>query len=126
MAAAFLVFLGGGIGSLMRYGAGLLALRVAGDAWPYGTLAVNIVGSLLIGLCFHFLPAVTAGGASSRLLLMTGVLGGFTTFSAFSLDAALLVVRDEISAAFAYVVASVVLSLAAVALGLKLGKAVLG
>jgi len=100
---ALLVFVGGGLGALLRY---LVALAIEG---PLATLAVNVAGSFLIGL----LVAVPAGNV--RLFLAVGLLGGFTTFSAFSLDALRLWQRGEPVLAAAYVLASVLLSLAAVA-----------
>ena len=100
---ALLVFVGGGLGALLRY---LVSLAIEG---PLATLAVNVAGSFLIGL----MVAVPAGNL--RLLLAVGLLGGFTTFSAFSLDALRLWQRGEPWLASAYVVGSVLLSLAAVA-----------
>lgn len=119
MRAALLVFLGGGLGSVLRYGVGLLAAR-AGAA-PLGTLAVNLVGCFAIGWLARVLPDPLGGGAEARLLLMTGLLGGFTTFSAFSLDAAGLALKGDGALAFGYVAASVAGSLAAVAAGFWLG-----
>jgi CrcB protein len=106
-AAFALVMLGGAIGSALRYGAGLLSVAWFGAAYPWGTLAVNIAGSALIGISAG---AGVEGGA--RLLLVTGLLGGFTTFSAFSLETAGLWERSPWLAA-AYVAASVGLGLAA-------------
>jgi CrcB protein len=117
---ALLVFLGAGLGGVLRHGVNLAALRLLGPGFPWGTLAVNIVGSLLMGL----LAALLAGRATeARLLLMTGVLGGFTTFSAFSLDAWVLWERGDVGLAAGYVLASVLLSLAALGFGLVLGRA---
>ncbi len=123
-----LVFMGGGLGSVLRYLAGVQAARSFGaftplDGFPWGTLAVNIVGCAVIGLLYRVLPVPTEGPADARLLLMTGVLGGFTTFSAFSLEAAQLWQRGDATAAAAYVAASVGLCLIGVALGLWIGKA---
>ena len=115
-----LVFLGGGLGAVLRYGVNLNAARFLGANFPWGTLAVNVLGSLAMGL----LAGVFAARAqdewhqSARLFLMTGILGGFTTFSAFSLDALALWERGETAAATAYVLGSVVLSIAGFALGL--------
>lgn len=113
------MFFGAGIGGLLRHGAGLVALRLIGPGYPYGTLAVNVVGSLVMGILAVLLPS----RAEARLFLMTGVLGGFTTFSAFSLDVVALWERGEAGAAAAYAGASVVLSVAALAAGLWLGRA---
>lgn len=121
MISAFYVFLGGGIGSVLRWLTGLGAARVMGTEFPYGTLAVNLLGCLAMGILARVLMAPEAGGGEARLLLMTGLLGGYTTFSAFALDAAGLWMREAGLAAFAYVGASVIGCLAAVAVGLWLG-----
>jgi CrcB protein len=94
--------------------------RLCGTAFPWGTLTVNVAGSLAMGALAGWLAARADAGWSQplRLFLMTGILGGFTTFSAFSLDAALLWERGDMLAGAAYVVGSVMLSLAAVAIGL--------
>ncbi len=123
MTSVLLVFLGGGLGSALRYGAGLAAVQLFGAAFPWGTLIVNVSGCFIMGLLARSLPLAEAGIADYRLLLMTGLLGGFTTFSAFSLDAAQLWMRHETGAALGYIAASVIASLAGVALGLWLGKA---
>jgi fluoride exporter len=129
VSAVVLVFLGGGIGSVLRYLAGVQAAKSLGafttaGGWPWGTFAVNVLGCVAIGLCFRLLPLPADGAANARLLLMTGVLGGFTTFSAFSLDAAQLMMRGDARAAALYVLASVACCLAGVALGLALGRGI--
>jgi len=117
-----LVFLGGGLGSAARYGLNrAAALAFAG--YPAGTLAVNVVGSVLMGLAAGWFARRGAEGAGLRLFLTTGVLGGFTTFSAFSLDAAVLWQRGDHAGAAVYVVASVGLSLLGVLAGLWLMRA---
>ena len=122
MIPVLLVALGGALGSVARYGVTLLTLRAFGPAFPWGTLAVNVVGGLVMGLIAALIT--TRGGSNDlRLFLMTGVLGGFTTFSAFSLDAVALWERGEVGLAGGYVVASVLLSIAALGLGLTLGRA---
>ena len=103
-----LVFVGGGLGAVLRY---LATLLIAG---PIATLAVNVAGSFAIGLLAATLPP---DASQLRLLFMTGLLGGFTTFSAFSLDALGLWQRGQSGQAAAYVAASVVLSLAAAVAG---------
>ena len=122
MSAALLVFLGAGLGGVLRHGVNLAAARVLGAGLPWGTLAVNVVGSFLMGLIAGWLALRAGEGWSQpvRLFLATGILGGFTTFSAFSLDAALLWERGQGGMAAAYVAGSVVLSLAALAAGLFL------
>ncbi len=128
MIATFLVFLGGGIGAAARHGVNLLAARVLATEFPWGTLAVNVIGSFLIGaLAAWFAFRGDTGVIWSqpmRLFLTTGILGGFTTFSAFSLDFAVLFERGEVALGFAYVLASVILSLGAIFLGLLLVRAV--
>ena len=120
MQATLLVFLGAGIGGVLRHGVNLGCARLCGTAFPWGTLTVNVVGSLVMGLLAGWLAfrAEVAWSQSLRLFLMTGILGGFTTFSAFSLDAALLWERGDVATAAAYVIGSVVLSIGALAIGL--------
>lgn len=110
---ALYVFLGGGLGAVLRYLAGLAV------ASPWGTLFVNVTGSLAIGLAIGWLSAASA---DTRLFLVTGVLGGYTTFSAFSLDALTLWQRGEPWMAALYVAGSLALSLAAVAGGFLLSR----
>lgn len=112
-----LVTLGGGLGAAMRYGFSLLPLWSAG--FPYATLAINIIGSFLIGLCARWLPVEQE---SLRLFLMTGILGGFTTFSAFSLEALRLWVDGNRMEAGLYCLLSVGLCLVGVALGDWVGR----
>lgn len=114
-----LVFLGGGLGSMARYGVGTLYGRAGLTAWPYGTLTVNVVGGFLMGLLAAGLAL--RGGADAerwRVLFAVGVLGGFTTFSAFSLEAALMMERRAFAQAGAYVAISVVLSIVALFAGM--------
>lgn len=116
-----IVFLGGGLGSALRLGVNQLAVRLFGINFPFGTLTVNIVGSLLIGLIAgYFAHMSEASSQEWRLFLTTGILGGFTTFSAFSLDVALLWERSEFGLAVFYVLASVGISLVAMFAGLAL------
>lgn len=121
MLALFLVVVGGGIGAGMRHGMNLGVARMLGADFPWSTFAINIVGSLLIGIAAAwFAFRNDAASQSLRLFLTTGILGGFTTFSAFSLDFALMFERGETMAAVSYVVGSVGLSLAAIFAGLWL------
>lgn len=126
MFATALVFLGGGIGSVLRHGMNILCARLFGLNFPWGTFAVNLIGSFLIGLLAAFF-AFRAGAAwtqHSRLFLITGVLGGFTTFSSFSLDFAMLFERGATASAVMYVLGSVGISLAAIFFGLYVGRAI--
>ena len=120
MTKLLLVFLGSGIGGAARYGVNVWSLKAFGPGFPAGTLIVNVVGGLAIGLIAGWLAfrASAAWSQDLRLFLTTGILGGFTTFSAFSLDAVTLIERGDYGAAALYVVLSVVLSIAAVAVGL--------
>ncbi|WP_212523661.1 fluoride efflux transporter CrcB [Actibacterium sp. MT2.3-13A] len=110
------VALGGALGAMGRYLTGVAAVRVMGHGFPWGTLAVNIVGSFLMGVLVVVLAR--KGGTHLSPLLATGLLGGFTTFSTFSLDALTIYERGQVALAAGYVAASVILSLAAIALGL--------
>lgn len=110
------VALGGALGSVLRALTIQAGVRLFGPGFPVGTLFVNVAGGFAIGLLAVLL--VERGGGRHAPLLMTGVLGGFTTFSAFSLDTLRLIEAGRIGAAAAYVAASVALSIAACALGL--------
>lgn len=117
---ALVVFLGAGLGGVLRHSVNLGAARLFGFGFPFGTLTINILGSLAMGLLVGGFARLGDPGQTWRLFLTTGLLGGFTTFSAFSLDAATLFVRGAPGTAALYVLASVILSLAALALGLWL------
>lgn len=120
IATLFQVALGGAIGAAGRYLTGLAALRLLGPGFPWGTLTVNVVGSFVMGVLVVTLAHLGANRFAP--LLMTGILGGFTTFSAFSLDALTLWERGETLTAALYVGASVGLSLAAIIAGLALAR----
>lgn len=113
-----IVFLGAGIGGALRHGVNVASLRLFGGGFPVGTLAVNVIGCLIMGLVAGYFAFKGEASQAWRLFLTTGVLGGFTTFSAFSLDAALLYERGAVGQALLYVLGSVLLSLAGIALGL--------
>ena len=115
-----IVFAGAGIGGSLRHGVNVAAARMFGLGFPYGTLIVNLLGSLVMGLLAGYFLARTGVPQHVRLFLTTGILGGFTTFSAFSLDAALLIERHAYWTAFACAAGSVVLSIAALFAGLSL------
>jgi CrcB protein len=116
------VALGGALGAVLRYLAGAWALRAFGPGFPWGTLFVNVAGSLLIGA---LAVALADKGARSAPFLIAGVLGGFTTFSAFSLETLALIEAGRAPLAALYVAASVLLSLLAVAAGALLSRAIL-
>jgi CrcB protein len=115
-----IVFLGGGIGAALRHGVNLIAARLAGTAFPYGTMTVNVIGSLVMGLLAAYFAFRGDASQHWRLFLTTGILGGFTTFSAFSLDVALLYERGELGLAALYVAVSVAASIAALFAGFAL------
>ena len=115
-----IVFLGAGIGGALRHGANVAAARLFGYGFPLGTLIVNVGGSFAMGLLAGYFAYRTGISQHMKLFLTTGILGGFTTFSAFSLDTALLVERHAYTQAAAYVLGSVLLSLIGVFAGLML------
>jgi CrcB protein len=123
-----LVGFGGAIGSMARYGVGLAAVRVApGASWPWATLTVNIVGGLLMGLLVGWMAQrAGAGHENIRVLAGVGVLGGFTTFSAFSLETALMIERRQFGLAAGYVAVSVVVAIAALMVGLMVARRAFG
>lgn len=128
MTRLLIVAAGGALGAVARYGAGVWAQRLfPGAQWPWATLTVNVSGGLLMGLLAGWLAF--RGGAHSeslRLFAAVGVLGGFTTFSAFSLEAALMIERRQLAMAGGYVAASVVLSIAALFIGLMVARRAFG
>ena len=113
-----IVALGGAIGASGRYLSGVWIGRIMGPGFPWGTVFVNIVGSLAMGLLIGWLAKRAQPAETVHLLLATGLLGGFTTFSAFSLDAVTLWQRGDMMAAFGYVSVSVFVSIAALFAGL--------
>ncbi len=120
-----LVAVGGATGAMARYALGVQALRLWGPGWPFGTFLANLSGGLLMGVLAGYLAH--RGGADQerlRVLLGVGLLGGFTTFSAFSLETALMIERRTYGQAFTYAVASVLLSVLALFVGLLLARKV--
>ena len=128
MTRFLLVAIGGAIGSVARYGLGVAAGRWAPNAgWPVGTFAANVIGGLLMGLLVGWLAF--RGGAQQeavRLFAAVGVLGGFTTFSSYSLEAAQMIERRQIGLAAAYVIRSVVLAIGALFVGLMIARRAFG
>ena len=120
------VFIGGGIGSALRHGVNRLSFALVGPAFPAGTLFVNVSGCLTMGLLAGwFVFSDERASQSLKLFLLTGILGGFTTFSAFSLDTSVLFERGDMTTAAVYVIASVVMSIAAVFVGLAVTRGLL-
>lgn len=115
-----IVFIGAGIGGALRHGVNVGAAKLFGFGFPYGTLIVNVVGSFAMGLLAGFFAYRAGIPQHVRLFLTTGILGGFTTFSSFSLDAALLVERHSFGLAAGYVVGSIAAGLSALFFGLAL------
>jgi CrcB protein len=115
-----LVFFGGGLGATLRHLINLLCARSLGSGFPWSTFIINITGSTVMGLIAGYLAFKGEAAQPWRLFLMTGILGGYTTFSAYSLDAALLYERGELWLAALYVVGSVLLSIAGLFAGLAL------
>jgi len=115
-----LVFIGGGLGSSLRHTINVICPRLLGTAFPYHTFIINITGSIVMGLIAGYLAFKGDATQPWRLFLMTGILGGYTTFSAFSLDAALLYERGALGLSLLYVLGSVVLSIAGLFAGLAL------
>ncbi|MEP9390357.1 fluoride efflux transporter CrcB [Mesorhizobium sp. KR9-304] len=120
----FLVAVGGAVGASLRHLVNLSSLRLVGPGFPWGTMAVNIVGSLAMGVFIELLARRFNASNELRLFVATGILGGFTTFSAFSLDFAVLWERGAALPALAYAIASVVGSIVALFLGLWLARSV--
>jgi CrcB protein len=114
------VFFGGGIGAALRHGVNLLAARWIGTGFPWATLFENVSGSFVMGLLGAYLAFKGDASQHWRLLLTTGILGGYTTFSAFSLDVALLYERGEVALAALYVIASVALAIGGLFAGFAL------
>jgi fluoride exporter len=115
-----LVFVGGGLGASLRHFINVTLARCMGTGFPWGTFIINITGSTVMGLIAGYLAFKGEASQPWRLFMMTGILGGYTTFSAYSLDAALLYERGELGFAALYVIGSVVLSIAGLFAGLAL------
>jgi CrcB protein len=115
-----LVFFGGGLGASLRHLINLTCARWIGTAFPWGTFIINITGSTVMGLIAGYLAFKGEASQPWRLFAMTGILGGYTTFSAFSLDTALLYERGELGLAALYVLGSVILAIAGLFAGLAI------
>lgn len=107
-----IVFLGGGLGAAVRHGINLGIARLLGTGFPYATLLINITGSVIMGLAAAYFAFKGDASQHWRLFLTTGILGGYTTFSTFSLDVATLYERGEVALAALYILLSVTVSIA--------------
>lgn len=119
-----LVTAGGALGAGLRHLTNIGAARLFGVNFPWGTLAVNVLGGFVMGVFIETLARRWGGSAELRLFVATGILGGYTTFSAFSLDVAVLYERGALAYAVAYVAASLVLSVGGLFLGLWLARSI--
>jgi CrcB protein len=117
------VFLGGGFGAALRHGINLAAVQLVGRSFPYGTMFINVTGSLVMGMIAEYFALKVHLPRTWLLFLTTGVLGGYTTFSTFSLETVLLYERGEIWAAGLYVLGSVILAISGLFAGLAIVRA---
>jgi CrcB protein len=122
MISLLLVMLGGAFGSGARYLTGIAALRAVGPGYPYGTLTVNVIGGFAMGVLVGLLARASVPGENWRLLFGVGLLGGFTTFSSFSLDAVNMIQRGDWGVAIGYALISVLGSVAALFAGLAIAR----
>jgi fluoride exporter len=122
MMSYLIVFLGGGLGAAARHGVNVLSVLYLGTRYPVGTFCINVLGSMLVGILAGGMALRINLPADLRLFLVTGIIGGFTTFSAFSLETGLLYQRGETVAAVSYATASVVCSVLAMFAGMSLAR----
>lgn len=125
MYSYLIVFLGAGIGGSLRHGTNLVTAKWFGTGFPFGTLSVNVLGSFVMGILAGWFAFKGEASQPWRLFLATGVLGGFTTFSSFSLDMVALWERNEIALLAIYAAASLVVSVAGLLVGLHGARGVL-
>ncbi|NTJ42347.1 fluoride efflux transporter CrcB [Agrobacterium larrymoorei] len=118
-----LVAIGGAIGSVARYLVGVFGTRLMGPNFPWATLTVNVVGAFLIGLTVELVARRFNASAEMRVFLVTGILGGFTTWSSFTLDAVVLFERGALGMSALYILSSLLVSFTAIFAGLALGRA---
>ena len=126
MSGILYVALGGALGASGRHLLGMGALKAFGPDYPYGTMIANILGGFLMGVLAGWLALKVSGGENLRLFLGVGLLGGFTTFSAFSLDAIMMYEKKAYGALLSYVGGSVILSIGALMIGLILARKIFG
>lgn len=126
MRALLLIFVGAGFGGVLRHAINLWCARALGGAFPWGIFVINISGSFVMGLVAGYFAFKAGPGWSQslRLFLTTGVLGGYTTFSTFSLDAVTMVERGDVLMAWLYVTGSVGLAIGGLFLGLSIMRAI--
>jgi CrcB protein len=117
---------GGAIGAMMRHGVNMSVVRLVGGTFPFGIMAVNILGCFAMGILVGIFAHIWSPPSDIKSFLTTGILGGFTTFSAFSLDAVTLWERGDTLAAMMYVCFSVMLSIAGLGLGMSLVRGIAG
>ena len=117
-----IVFLGGGLGAALRHGVNLTSARLIGTAFPYATLFENVTGSFVMGVLAAYFAFRGDASQHWRLFFTTGILGGYTTFSAFSLDAVLLPERGQWALSAIYVAGSILLSIGGLVVGLHMRK----
>jgi CrcB protein len=122
---SLLVFLGGGFGSVLRFLVGRLSLRLLGEAFPFGTLAINVTGSFAMGIVIGWFAFRGQADQNVRLFLTTGIIGGFTTYSTFALESALLWERGDMNGAILYLLGTVALGLVAIFGGLGISRVLL-
>jgi len=120
-----LAALGGAIGSALRFSTGAMMLRIMGTGWPWGTFTVNLLGSFLMGLVVGWFAHKGGASGNAQIFLATGVLGGFTTFSAFSLETARMIETRAYSQAAIYAGGSVILGVIMIFAGLFIMRKVL-
>ena len=116
------VGLAGGLGAILRYGLGRVMFQAGYIGFPYATMMVNVIGSFLIGYVMIALADKAGSATSLRTVVMSGFLGGFTTFSAFSLETVTMIERGDVSRALSYILITLVCCLSACAVGLAIGK----
>ena len=124
MPGVLYVALGGAIGASLRYGIGEAAFKVSGPGYQWGSFAANILGGFFMGLLIGWLAHRVSGAENLRLFLGVGLLGGFTTFSAFSLETWMMIERKAYALAAGYIGASVILSVFALFMGLMIARKV--
>jgi CrcB protein len=122
---AWIVFVGAGLGGMARYGLGSLVQPLTGASFPWGTLLVNVTGSLVLAFTYAFLDR-TLAAPEWRLFIGVGICGGYTTFSTFSYESVRLLQEGELGRAAAYVLGSAALGILAVLVGLRFANTVVG